>query len=375
MCKLNLLNIRLPFKACILAIAGLFAFMLPEREALAQTCGNALAATPVIFPISGSKVVVGQTITITRVGLNSGDPGNCLFRSGEGFLLIPNGTVTKVVTNLNLNPPGGPPTPGTFINCFGTNSVAPEGSCLAFSTTYVVNFADVGQTHSIILPARGQLSVPQTITFPGVANEVVFGAAADVDGFNPADPASPTGFATGSGSQFLIVVRPGITITKQCDTNCFAFGAPISFHGTICNSGNVTMVNVAVIDTPNATITFAATTSSGNAFNPATGLTNGECVNYSGSYTPTANLCGPFPDTIVVTAVASGVFGNPTFSATNSATCEVCTTPCISVTKLCSTNLVFLCNSNPGSIGFSGIVINCGTVPLTNVVFTDALTG
>src|SRR5882757_7557629 len=136
MCRLNLLNIRMPLRVCILAIASLLAL---QREAVAQTCGNALAATPVIFPISGSKVVAGQTITITRVGLNSGDPGNCLFRSGEGFLLIPNGTVTKVITNLNLNPPGGPPIPGTFINCFGTNTSAPEGICLPFSTTYIVN--------------------------------------------------------------------------------------------------------------------------------------------------------------------------------------------------------------------------------------------
>ena len=37
---------------------------------------------------------------------------------------------------------------------------------------------------------------------------------------------------------------------------------------------------------PAASITFAATTSSGNAFNQATGLTNGECVNFIGSYTP-----------------------------------------------------------------------------------------
>src|SRR6266567_9404453 len=243
MCKLNLLNIRLPFKACILAIAGLFAFMLPEREVLAQTCGNALAASPVIFPISGSKVLVGQTITITRVGLNSGDPGNCLFRNGEGFLLIPSGTVTRVITNLNLNPPGAPPPPTTFINCFGTNSTAAEGTCFAFTQTYIVSAADVGQTHSIILPARGQLTVPQTVVFPGVAGEVIFGAAADVDGFNPDNPSSATGFATGSGSQFLLVVSPGLTVTKLCDTNCFAFGAPISFHGTICNTGNVTMVN------------------------------------------------------------------------------------------------------------------------------------
>src|SRR5882762_9628229 len=100
----------LPAALCMTGLVGLSAFF-SSMNAQAQTCGNALAATPVIFPISGSKVLVGQTVTITRVGLNSGDPGNCLFRNGEGFLLIPSGTVTRVVTNLNLNPPGFPPPP------------------------------------------------------------------------------------------------------------------------------------------------------------------------------------------------------------------------------------------------------------------------
>src|SRR5215475_2629141 len=207
------------FLACAATVLGIA--VLQQGQANAQTCGNALAATPVIFPISGSKVIVGQTITITRVGLNSGDPGNCLFRSGEGFLVVPSGTVTRVVTNLNLNPPGVPPPPNTFINCFGTNSTSAEGICFPYSQTYVVNQADVGKANSIVLPARGQLTSPQTVLFPGVPNEIIFGAAADVDGFNPDNPASPTGFATGSGSQFLIVVTPGLTITKVCDTNCF----------------------------------------------------------------------------------------------------------------------------------------------------------
>ena len=49
--------------------------------------------------------------------------------------------------------------------------------------------------------------------------------------------------------------------------------------------------------------------------------------------------------------------------------------PCIFVTKVCSTNLVALCGTNSSSIGFSGIVSNCGFGPLTNVVLVDDLTG
>src|SRR5436190_21565217 len=141
-------NTRIP-SLCISGLVCLSAFLSSMNAEAQITCGNALAATPVIFPISGSKVVVGQTITITRVGLNLGDPGNCLFRNGEGFLFVPSGVVTRVVTNLNLNPPGVPPPPNTFINCFGTNSSAAEGICLPYTQTYVVSAADVGQSHSI----------------------------------------------------------------------------------------------------------------------------------------------------------------------------------------------------------------------------------
>lgn len=95
-------------RATSAGISALFALAaMPMENAPAQpTCENALSVSPVISPISGSKVVLGQTITIQRVFFGSGDPGACLFRNGEGYLLYPNGTVVKVVTNLNLNPLG-----------------------------------------------------------------------------------------------------------------------------------------------------------------------------------------------------------------------------------------------------------------------------
>ena len=163
------------------AVAGLSAFVLPTMDSQAQTCGNAFAASPVIFPVSGSRVVVGQAVTIIRVGFNSGDPGSCLFRNGEGFLLYPDGVVTRVVTNLNLNPPGTLLPPRSFINCYGTNAVSAQGNCLPFTTTYIVNAADVGKSNVIVLPVRGQLTAPQVKPFPGVPGEIIFGAAADVE--------------------------------------------------------------------------------------------------------------------------------------------------------------------------------------------------
>src|SRR6266536_3390234 len=71
-------------------LSGLMALLF-SHEAYAQTFGNALATSPTISPASGSKVVAGQTVTVQRVFFGSADPGNSLFRNGEGFLAYPDG--------------------------------------------------------------------------------------------------------------------------------------------------------------------------------------------------------------------------------------------------------------------------------------------
>jgi hypothetical protein len=172
----------------------------------------------------------------------------------------------------------------------------------------------------------------------------------------PDDPSFSTGASFSMSSTYLSIVTPGISVTKVCDppgSTCgatnFPYGAPIAFKGTICNIGDVALANIGINDSSNAVITFAATTSSGNPFNPASGLTNGECVNYSGSYQPSGNLSGPFSDSVVASAVASGVFGNPTVSATNTATCTVCQ-PHFTNSSLLGSELI-LSGSGGGSNG------------------------
>src|SRR6185436_17374563 len=54
-----------------------------------------------------------------------------------------------------------------------------------------------------------------------------------------------------------------------------------------------------------------------------------------------------------------------TVCATNSATCTVCTSPCIAVTKNCDT-----VNLGSGNT-ISGVVSNCGNVTLVNITVTD----
>jgi len=96
-------------------------------------------------------------------------------------------------------------------------------------------------------------------------------------------------------------------------------------------------------------------------------LLAGDTVGYSGWYTPTVNLCGPFNDTVVAYGTDTAPVAKTVY-ATNSATCTVCRTAAITVINQCPQT-----NGTPGSvITFSGEVCNNGDAPLANIsVFTD----
>src|SRR5689334_12896116 len=85
------------------AFAALVALSHIGQNAYAQSCGNLLSMGPVISPISGSKVVLGQTITIPRFSASSA-AGNCLFRNGVAFYAHPDGNVVQSMSALSLNP-------------------------------------------------------------------------------------------------------------------------------------------------------------------------------------------------------------------------------------------------------------------------------
>jgi hypothetical protein len=128
----------------------------------------------------------------------------------------------------------------------------------------------------------------------------------------------------------------------------------------------------------------------GHAFpDPTLGnfLVAGDSVNFTGSYSPSgtgAALCGPFTDTISASGQDSTgltVFNtdaciDPTTGTSTgprppvTATCNVCNNPCVAVTKNCGPASIALGQSYM----VSGVVTNCGNVPLTNVVVIDTIT-
>ena len=336
-----------------LGLIGVSAVLLPAKDVNAQTCAPSIACGVSMNPASGSKVVLGQTLTINFVSAGILQ-SSCIVSNGNSWLAYPDGTtVSQIMNTFQL------PAPNTEIDCTGPVGGG-GGSCLAYTTTYVVNAADIGKTLQLgsptVIPRKYAQNGNNPSTYPGLTDQIHFFSAAEGDGyngpFNSGNFGSSSGLAYGEGQVFFIVVHPGLTVTKVCDTNCFAYGAPISYHGSICNTGNVTLANITITDTPGSPvssqspITFAATTSSGRPFNPVTGLTNGECITYFGSYQPDANfsLCGLLNDTIVASGTATTVFQSPTYWATNSATCSVvCPPPMVAIlnSALVETNFTF----------------------------------
>ncbi|HXI83548.1 MAG TPA: hypothetical protein VNL17_05595 [Verrucomicrobiae bacterium] len=150
-----------------------------------------------------------------------------------------------------------------------------------------------------------------------------------------------------------IVTAPSITVTKQCDGGPFALGAPIKFKGTVSNNGNVTLLNVTVVDSSAAGTVLSGVTLAPNA-----------STNYSGSYT--ASGCGPF--TNVVTATGNDQCVGTLVSSLATGVCTIATAPGIGVTKQC--------DGGPFVIGqpikFKGSVTNSGNVTLINVTVVDS---
>src|SRR6185436_13535191 len=111
--------------------------------------------------------------------------------------------------------------------------------------------------------------------------------------------------------------------------------------GVVTNCGDVTLTGVTVVDNHAGTVLSLAS------------LAAHASAPYSGTYTPTGNLCGPFTDT--VTATGTAPLDTPVVkTAQASATCQVCDNPCIDVTKTCDQSVPF---GSP--IAYHVDVVNC----------------
>src|SRR6266404_3071905 len=351
---------------CASPLVGLALLLFHGQNANAQTCFPGVGANIGIVtpystllnhcagtPLSCQSVQVahvGETITILGVQVTSAGSG-CAVTNGQGWVVYPNNSFQKAIQDFSLQSGlvgGG--------NCVCPGTCTPAGvdiaTCMPFTQTYVVNTADINKR---LLFATNNGSIGNTCDIPAREQEVQFG-------FNVVGNSLPSGAATACPKQSILILLPCISITKECITDCpptnsAVYGSPIRFQGVVSNNSdtNTTLFNIQVSDSvPGASITFSNLTSLGHTFNGGVSNINnvllpGESVSYTGTFTPTGNLCGPFSDTISVTAQdITGITVRNTDPCIDpvtlqssgprapvTATCTICTVPEITVTKQC----------------------------------------
>jgi uncharacterized repeat protein (TIGR01451 family) len=149
-----------------------------------------------------------------------------------------------------------------------------------------------------------------------------------------------------------IVTTPAIAVTKLCPPVPVAPGGTLVFTGTVTNTGNITLTNVFVVDSQPAPNT--------PVFGPII-LAPGMGTNFTGSYLVPLNICS-----VADTLTASGNDASTGIAITNtaSATCELMTTPVITIAEDCPPGPV----TNGGSVVFGGSVCNSGNITLTNIL-------
>jgi len=149
-------------------------------------------------------------------------------------------------------------------------------------------------------------------------------------------------------------IKSGIAVAKICPAEPVAPGGVLTFTGFVTNTGNVSLLNVRVLNShpANGTLVFGPTN-----------LAPGQVAGFSASYTVPLDACGPWSDTLTATATTR-CGSNVTHSAT--ASCPAITSPGIVVTKQCAGP------SGPTELLlFTGSVSNSGNVTLTNVVVVN----
>src|SRR6185295_13648657 len=115
---------------------------------------------------------------------------------------------------------------------------------------------------------------------------------------------------------------PLINVTLNCPASAVVTGNAITFSGTVSNPGNVTLVNVTVVDlqaSPSTVLNIAS-------------LAPGASANFTATFISPANACAV---TSTVTARGSNTCAGVIATANASATCTLLTTPALVVRQNC----------------------------------------
>ena len=245
--------------------------------------------------------------------------------------------------------------------------VLPGGSLTNSGT--VRNTGNITLTNVVVVsdrPAPNTTVFTAAVMAPGAS--AVFSSVSVV----PAGACSVTTFFRATGNDLCTPLRvtnsvttvcglttaPAIAVTLACPVLPTATGAPVTYTGTVRNSGNVTLNNVVVVNNHTSPSRVLAVAS----------LAPGATADFTASFTALADACS-----VSSTVIATGSDDCSAAMVTNtaSATCPLVTAPRLIVTQNCP--------PTPASLGgvltYSGSVSNAGNITLTNVVVLNSLGG
>ncbi len=249
--------------------------------------------------------------------------------------------------------PPGTVTPGSTVTYSGT--VSNTGNIALNNITVVSDRPSANTTVFTVgtLAPGATASFTGTYTVPANACSVTTTLGATGHDICSANATSDTTTIT-----CPVTTNPHIAVTLVCPGTPSAAGGPITYTGTVSNTGDVTLNNVTVVDTQASPATV---------FTVAT-LAPGASANFSATFNASANACSI---SSTVTATGSDACSAVAVSNSASATCPLLTSPHIAVTQNCPTASV----GPGGSLTFTGTVKNTGDVTVTNVVVLNDHTG
>ncbi len=290
-------------------------FTAPATCSVASTV-TATANSRCGVAVSSTASATCPILTAPQISITASCPTNS---AAPGGTVTYNGTVSNT-GNIPLNnvvEVSDRPAPGTTIATIG--SLAP-GASANFTGSYVVPANVCSVTTTLI--ASGQ------------------------------DVCSTTAAANTAVITCPVVTTPHIAVTLVCPTTPAAPGGTVLYTGTVSNTGNVALNNVAV-----ANSTFVTTT-----------LAPGASANFTASFTAPTEGCSL---TSTVTASGSDACAQAIVSNSASATCALVTSPHIAITQNCPDTSV----GSGGTLVFTGTIRNSGDVTLTNVVVVNDHSG
>ncbi len=263
------------------------------------------ASSAATCPVLGAPTIgVGLVCPVTATPL-----GAVLTYSGS-VTNTGNITITNVVVTSDSPTPGtvvfrqATLTPGVVVHFTGSYTVPQTNAC---STTTTVTATANDQC------AGGVLSSSATITCP-------------------------------------LITAPRIVVTQLCPPTPAVPGGLIAYSGIVSNAGNITLNNIAVVNTqsPGASVFTLAT------------LAPGATAGFSGSIVAPLDSCSAAS---VLNVTAQDQCTGLTVNNSVTTSCPLVTTPQLVVTKSCPATPV----TEGGQLVFTGTVTNTGNVTLNNV--------